>query len=164
MNVCCAALCLVSLSCLTLCDPMDCSLPRSSVIRGFSRQENWSGWPCPPLGTRIEPRSLTLQADSLPSKRKGKPKNIGVGSLSLFQGIYLTEEITPMSSELQADSWPAELPGKLLWTCMKKPLEFTENSELLAVASETTRFFFTFKVSVLWGDEGHQMTIWIVQS
>ena len=28
--------------CLTLCDPMDCSPPGSSVI-GFSRQEYWSG-------------------------------------------------------------------------------------------------------------------------
>ena len=28
-------------SCLTLCDPMDCSLP------GFSRQEHWSGLPFP---------------------------------------------------------------------------------------------------------------------
>ena len=30
----------------TLCDPMDCSLPGSS-IHGFSRQEYWSGVPLP---------------------------------------------------------------------------------------------------------------------
>ena len=36
-------------SCLTLCDPVDCSLPGSSV-RGFSRQDYWSGMPCPPPG------------------------------------------------------------------------------------------------------------------
>ena len=30
----------------TLCDPMDCSLPGSSV-HGFSRQECWSGVPLP---------------------------------------------------------------------------------------------------------------------
>ena len=46
-----------------------------------------------------------------------------------------------MSSELQADSRPAELPGKPLRTCMKKHLEFMENSELLAVTSETMHFF-----------------------
>ena len=46
---------------------------------GFSRQEYWSGLPCPPprdlpnLGT--DPRSATLQADSLPSEPPGKPKN-----------------------------------------------------------------------------------------
>ena len=33
-------------SCLTLCDPMDCSLPGSSV-HGFSRQGYWSGVPLP---------------------------------------------------------------------------------------------------------------------
>ena len=32
----------------------------------------------------IEPRSLVLQADSLPAEPQGKPKNIGVGSLSLL--------------------------------------------------------------------------------
>ena len=33
----------VTQSCSTLCDPMDCSLPGSS-IHGFSRQEDWFGW------------------------------------------------------------------------------------------------------------------------
>ena len=33
-------------SCPTLCDPMDCSLPGSSV-HGFSRQEYWNGMPLP---------------------------------------------------------------------------------------------------------------------
>ena len=33
----------------TLSDPMDCSLPGSS-IHGFSRQEHWSGVPLPSLG------------------------------------------------------------------------------------------------------------------
>ena len=36
----------VAQSCLTLRDPMDCSLPGSSV-HGFSRQEYWSGVPLP---------------------------------------------------------------------------------------------------------------------
>ena len=36
--------------------------------------------------------SPTLQADSLPSLSPGKPKNIGVGSLSLLQGNFLTQE------------------------------------------------------------------------
>ena len=34
-----------------------------------------------------------LQADSLPFEPSGKPKNTGVGSLSLLQGIFLTEEL-----------------------------------------------------------------------
>ena len=36
----------VTQSCPTLSDPMDCSLPGSSV-HGFSRQEYWSGLPLP---------------------------------------------------------------------------------------------------------------------
>ena len=36
----------VALSCPTLSDPMDCSLPGSSAM-GFSRQEDWSGVPSP---------------------------------------------------------------------------------------------------------------------
>ena len=41
---------------------------------------------------RIEPRSPTLQADSLPAKPQGKPKNTGVGSLSLLQRIFPTQD------------------------------------------------------------------------
>ena len=40
----------------------------------------------------IEPRSPTVQADSLPAEPQGKPKNTGVGSLSLLQGIFPTQE------------------------------------------------------------------------
>ena len=43
---------------------------------GFSRQENWSGLPCPSPGDLpkpgIEPRSPALQPDSLPSGPPGK--------------------------------------------------------------------------------------------
>ena len=34
-----------------------------------------------------------LQADSLPAEPQGKPKNTGGGSLSLFEGIFLTQEL-----------------------------------------------------------------------
>ena len=40
----------------------------------------------------MEPRSPTLQADSLPAEPQGKPKNTGVGSLSLLRRILLTQE------------------------------------------------------------------------
>ena len=42
--------------------------------------------------TGIELRSTTLQANSLPAEPKGKPKNTGVGSLSLLKGIFQTQE------------------------------------------------------------------------
>ena len=63
---------------------------------GFSRQEYWGGLPVPSLGDLpnpgIEPRSPTLQVDTLPAKPQGKPKNIGVDSLSLLQWIFSTQE------------------------------------------------------------------------
>ena len=53
-------------SCLTLCDSMDCGPPGSSVHGIFSRQEYWSGLPCPPPGDLpdpgIEPWSLASPA------------------------------------------------------------------------------------------------------
>ena len=41
----------------------------------------------------IEPRSPALQVDSLPAEPQGKPKYTGVGSLSLLQRIFLTQEL-----------------------------------------------------------------------
>ena len=41
----------------------------------------------------IEPRSPAKQADSLPSEPPGKPKNTKMGSLSLLQGIFPTQEL-----------------------------------------------------------------------
>ena len=53
-----------------------CSPPGSSV-HGFSRQEHWSGLPCPSPrdlpNPGTEPRSPALQADSLPPEPPGKP-------------------------------------------------------------------------------------------
>ena len=40
----------------------------------------------------MEPRSPTLLVDSLHAEQQGKPKNTGVGSLSLVQRIFLTQE------------------------------------------------------------------------
>ena len=40
---------LVAQSCLTLCNPMDCSPPGSSASRDFpGKNIDWSGLPCPP--------------------------------------------------------------------------------------------------------------------
>ena len=79
----------------------------------FSRPEYWSGYPFPslrdPANPGIEPRSPALQADSLPAEPQGKPKNTGVGSLSLLQGIFPTQESNRGPPALQADSLPIEL-------------------------------------------------------
>ena len=53
----------------------------------FSRQESWSGLPCPPPGDLpdpgIKPMSPALQADSLPSESPGISTN---KSLARLQG------------------------------------------------------------------------------
>ena len=81
----------------------------------FSRPEHWSGLPFPSPGDLpnpgIEPWSPALWADSLPAEPKGKPKNTGVGSLSLLQQVFPTQKSTQglLLSALQADSLPIEL-------------------------------------------------------
>ena len=68
-----------------------------SVDMGLSRQECCSGLPRPtPVdlpNPGIKPRSPGLWADSLPSESPGQPKNTGMDSLSLLQGIFPTQEL-----------------------------------------------------------------------
>ena len=77
--------------CLTLCDPMDYTVHgilqdrilewgAISFSRGSSQPRDWT-------------QSPTLPGDSLPAEPQGKPKNTGVGSLSLLQRIFLTQEL-----------------------------------------------------------------------
>ena len=70
---------------------------QASLFMEFSRQEYWSGWPFPFLEDLPNPgialRSPTLQEDSLPCEPPGKPKNTGMGSLSLLQGIFPAQEL-----------------------------------------------------------------------
>ena len=67
---------LAALSCLSLCDPMDCSPSGSSLLGDSPRQEYWSGLSCPPPmdlpNPGTEHRSPVLEADSLPSKPPDK--------------------------------------------------------------------------------------------
>ena len=52
-----------------LCVTLWTAACQAPLSMGFSRQEHWSGLPCPPPGDLldpgIKPRSSTLQADSL---------------------------------------------------------------------------------------------------
>ena len=45
----------------------------------------------------IKPRSPALQENSLPSEPQGKPKNTGVGGLSLLQQVFPTQELNRVS-------------------------------------------------------------------
>ena len=91
----------VAQSCPTLCDPMDYILHGILQARilewvavTFSRGSSNPG---------IEPRSPSLQADSLPAESQGKPKNTGVGSLSILQHLP-DPDIELGSPSLQEDS------------------------------------------------------------
>ena len=116
---------------------------------GFSRQEYWSGLPCPPPGhlpdPGIEPGSPALQADSLPSEPPGRPKNTGMCNLSLLQGNFSTSELNrglfhcfPGGSEVKASAWNAgdlgSIPGSgrspgegngnpLQYSCLENPMD-----------------------------------------
>ena len=64
-------------------------------------EEHWSGEPFPSPrdlpNPGIEPRLPSLHEDSLPAEPQGKPKNTGVGSLSLLQWIFPTQESNKVS-------------------------------------------------------------------
>ena len=93
----------VAQSCLTLSDPMHCSLPgfsscarlsatpwtaahQAPLSMRFSRQGYWSGLLFSPPGDLpnpgIEPRSPALQSDSLPTELQGKPLGPPKGQFS----------------------------------------------------------------------------------
>ena len=73
--------------CLTLCHPMDCT------VHGIS-QARILQWVAFPFSRESpQPRSPTLQADSLPAEPQGKPNNTGVGSLFLLQQIFLIQDL-----------------------------------------------------------------------
>ena len=64
--------CWINQSCLTFCDPTDCS-PLGSSVYGIPRQEYWTGLPFSPPGNLPDPvlepaspRSPALQVHSLP--------------------------------------------------------------------------------------------------
>ena len=82
------------------CAVLSCSVVSDSATPGtvarqaplsmeFSRQEYWSGLPCPPPGDLpnpgIKPMSPALQVDSLPSKPPGKPY-VAINILNQIEG------------------------------------------------------------------------------
>ena len=79
--------CSVALSCPTLCDPMDCSPPGSSVY-GIFQSRIRGGLPFPPPGDLsqpgTEPRSPVLQVDCLSLSHLGNPFREQAVSISII--------------------------------------------------------------------------------
>ena len=92
----------------------------------FSRPEYWSGYPFPSSGDLLNPgielRSPTLQADSLPAERPGKPKNTGVGSLSLLQQVFPTQESNQGLLHCRRILYQLTYQGILSWWVMSNSL------------------------------------------
>ena len=76
----------VTKSCPTLCDPMDYTV--HGILQ--ARILEWVAFPFSRGSS--QPRSPALQVNSLWAEPQGKPRNTGVGSLSLLQQIFPTQE------------------------------------------------------------------------
>ena len=102
--------------CLTLCDPMDYTV--HGILQ--ARILEWLAFPfsrdLPNPG--IEPRSPALQADSLSAEPPGKPKNTGVGSLSLLQWIFPIQELNQGLSHCRQILYQLSYQGSPLLTEM----------------------------------------------
>ena len=76
-------------------NPMDCSPPGSSVHGIFhARILEWVAVPFSRGSSQSRDRTHVshIAGDSLPAEPQGKPKNTGVGNLSILQWIFLTQE------------------------------------------------------------------------
>ena len=123
----CTVLWLVTQSCLTLCNPMDCSLPGSSAHGDSPGQNTRVG--CCVLLQGIVP--MQGSNPGLPRCRQilyhlshqGSPRILKWISYPFSRGTSQPRNRDPElgSPALQADSLPAELPGKL--SCMYSHVE-----------------------------------------
>ena len=76
--------------CLTLCELMDWA-HEAPLSMGFSRQEYWSGLPCPPPGglpspgiERVSLAAPVIQVDSLPLSYQGSPLHLRLLGKNIF--------------------------------------------------------------------------------
>ena len=80
----------VAQSCLTLCDPMDGSLP-DFYVHGIFQARYWSGLPFPSPGDLpdpgVEPGSPTSRADALLSEPSGKSALSNFTSILNYQTL-----------------------------------------------------------------------------
>ena len=113
---------------------------QAPLSKGFSRKEYWSGLSWPPPGylpnPGIEPRSPTLQADSLPLVPPGKPDT----SLHLAKILHLPSSLesaaslvaqpvknTPAMQETQVQFMVRKIPWRRDWLSTPVFLGFSCN-------------------------------------
>ena len=104
-------------SCLTLCDPKDCSQALMSMEILQARILEWVAM----LSSRgsSQPQDQTqvslLQVDSLPSEPPGKSQNTGVGSLSFLQRTFQTQELNQGFLHCRQILYQLSYQGSPLW-------------------------------------------------
>ena len=133
-------LCLVTQLCLTLCDPMDYSLPGSSV-HGDSPGKN-PGVGCHALLQGIFP---TQRSNLGLLHRRWTPYHLShQGSPRILEWVAYTHSgdlpdpgIEPGSPEFQVDSLPAELPQKPLLFNVIKFREYEQRLKWLPLINVT---------------------------
>ena len=134
---------IVSQSCLTLCDPMDCSLPGSSVL-GISQvrilEQASTSFSRDSLNPGIELGFSTLQTNSLPSEPSGKPNYVLSAIVNMLHSLsHLTlQQGFPRSSVGKESACHAgdpslipglgRLPGEengnlLQYSCLGNPMD-----------------------------------------
>ena len=114
-----------SLSCVRLFVTPWITARQASLSMGFSRQEYWSGLPCPPPGNLpnpgIEPASPGLPADSLLLSHEGSPMKT-----YLATGHFILKNTSPykgkaaVQSQLSPTALSASLHKVKAWTCWRK--------------------------------------------
>ena len=120
-------------SCLTLCDPVECS-PPGSLSMGFSRQEYWSGLPYPSPGDLpdpgIEPTSLSSPASVgrffTPGATCKAPSSAWhVLNAWLIPGTVITVTVKPLAQE---EGWDLNI-DLILSLCSWTPSPWWKVSE-----------------------------------
>ena len=122
-------------SCLTLCNPLDCSPPDSS-IHGISQEEYCSGWTFPiprefsNTGIKLaSPVALALQANSLPQS-------------------YCIGEALSLHSHLDNPYW--YFPSVFIFAAVSNMLLVSSRSLSLAVTSLQLRFHLSIFPLISW--------------
>ena len=112
-------------SCPTLCNPMDYTVHVILQARILERVafpfSRGSSQP------RDQPRSPALQVGSLPAEPWGKPKNTGVGSLSLLQRIFPTQESNQGLLHCRWILYQLSYEGSTIWSMIQMTLFTKQN-------------------------------------
>ena len=99
-----------------LCDPIECILPGSSVNR-FSRQEFWSGFPCPPPedfpNPGTEPVSLMSPALAGGFLTASTTWEAPISRISQFSRSVVSDSLWPHGLQLTRPPCPSPTPSLL---------------------------------------------------